>query len=60
MQLSILVSVFILSSIALFVKKMWPEVKKIFTKNGGRALEVDDIAEITGLMFDAYSKFTEE
>ena len=50
---------FILSSIALFIKNMWPKVKETFFKKG-RSLEVDDIAEITGLMFDAYSKFSEE
>ena len=56
-------SVFILSSLALFVKRMWPKVKETFFPakgdGSGRAIDVDDIAEITGLMFDAYSRFTE-
>ena len=56
-QLSILATVFILSSIALFIKNMWPKVMAHF--GHGRSLQVDEIAEITGLMLDAYNRFTE-
>merc|ERR1712027_18555 len=55
--LSILATVFILSSIALFIKNMWPKVMAHF--GHGRSLQVDEIAEITGLMLDAYNRFTE-